>query len=148
VTNALKTGEENYAPNGAKYTTLYSLSEMYDISFYILAEADDFMEYAHIHNGKVIDYDSTSLHDGEVSYQHFEDDVDDVLDSIDEFELRSKYPEKLSDLFHAIKRVEGNVKGSLVYRLGGYDYDIDRPACDVYSDKHVAPVEAGVWFEE
>lgn len=145
--------DRHASDDGTKYTTLPELSSLLDISFYILSEGDDFMDVSHIHKGKVIEEDGLPLHDDEISSdEYFEDSVESALNSLDEMDIRSKFPEQTKEFFAAIKRLEEkhnrDEKGYISYRIGGYDYISERPACDVYSDKHIAPPELGIWFEE
>ena len=144
--------DRNASEDGTKYTTLVELSSLLDISFYILSEGDDFMDVSHIHKGKVIEEDGIPLHDDEISCEFFEDSVESALDSLDEMDIRSRFPNQTKEFFAAIKRLEEkcnrNEKGYISYRIGGYDYISERPACDVYSDKLITPPELGIWFEE
>ncbi len=138
--------------DGTKFTSLVELSDLFDISFYILSEGDDFMDVSHIHKGKVIEEDGVSLHDDEISAENFEDDLESALSSIDEMDIRERFPEQSKEFFAAVKRLEEKHNegkgGYITYRIGGYDYISERPACDVYSDKHIMPPELGIWFEE
>lgn len=144
--------EKGHSDNGTEYTSLVLLSGLLDISFYILSEGDDFMDVSHIHKGKIIEEDGVPVYDGEIGSFNFIDDVKEALRNMDELDIKIKYPEQSKEFFAAIKRLESkqdeDESGYISYRLGGYDYISERPACDVYSDKLITPPELGVWFEE
>lgn len=133
------------------YVTLPFLSRELGVSMWCISEADDFSEWFHIHDGKVLGFEDCDLHGPVLEGEEWDaDNLDDEMDYIRG--MAEDDPAVMRDLPDLYKRIDEELKKPedkryLSMYVGGYDWE-HIPACNIYSSKVRMPSRRGIIYND